>query len=368
MSAGVGSGHNRAADALNKASKLYFDNVESKWEDALKYTTRVFRACYSDSYLFVTNAFPSLWGIIYKLASNRTGGEYAKDIVKAIDQIAYHRVIKMVIKYQPDAIVCTHFLPANVILGNRGGKTSKIPVYTVITDYDAHPFWVNRAATGYFVASDEVKCLLARQNYPVEKITVTGIPTDPIFSQNSHDVSSLKTNFGLKQNVPVVLFTSGGYGSDHMKKAMERILKIKKDFQLLIIAGRNKNIQEEMEKLASSDNRVRVYGFVRNMQDFMRVSDFIVAKSGGLTVAESLAVNLPMVVYSPTPGQEERNCDYLLENGVAVKAVSLDTIDYKIKLLLDNPEKLKEMRKNARSVSNPNAAKKIIGHIIDRNK
>lgn len=366
MSAGVGSGHNRAAEAL-KNSCDSFENVESKWEDALNYTSRIFRSFYADSYILVTNKFPMLWGIIYQLAGNK-GGERAKDVIKAVDQIAYQRVINMVNDYKPDAVICTHFLPANVILTHKGGKRSKLPVYVVITDYDAHVFWINRDATGYFVAAEEIKWLVARHDYPLDKIVVTGIPTASKFSVNSYDISLLRSKLGLRQSVPTILFTSGGYGSHHMHIAMERILRIDKDYQLLVIAGKNHSVKSEIEQLSYGDKRVKVYGFVNNMDELMKASDFIVAKSGGLTVAESLAVNIPMVIFSPTQGHEERNCDYLLENGAAIKAQSIDVLDYKIKWLLDNPDRLKLMRQKSRLASNPDASHKIVSHVINQIK
>jgi processive 1,2-diacylglycerol beta-glucosyltransferase len=51
----------------------------------------------------------------------------------------------------------------------------------------------------------------------------------------------------------------------------------------------------------------------------MNAADLIVTKPGGLTTAESLAVGIGMIIVNPYPGQEMRNTDNLLEQGVAVK-------------------------------------------------
>ncbi len=362
LSVGIGSGHNRASDALHKACKLYFNNVESKWVDTLKYTPGIFRILYADSYMLYTNKTPLVWNIIYQLAINKAG-EPLKELAKAFDQVAFPGVKRMINNFQPDAVICTHFFPANIILTQKGGKRSRLPVYVVITDYDAHVFHINHDATGYFVGSEQVKSLLANHGYPKEKISVTGIPIDPQFSQYK-DISQLKASFGLRNDIPTILFTSGGYGAHHMREALGHILRIERDFQLLMIAGRNKKIQAEMQQVARNDKRIHIYGFVNNMHDFMKVSDFIVAKSGGLTVAESIASNLPMVIHSPTPGHEERNCDFLLESGAAIKAQSFDLLDYKIRLLLDHPEKLQTMRDRMRNISQPEPAKEIIKQII----
>ncbi len=364
LSAGAGAGHNRAADALDKACKLHFSSIESKWEDVLNYSPRLFRVVYADSYSFLSNRTPIIWGILYQVTDKKEK-ENSVDLSKVINQFAYNRIMKMVNDYKPDVVICTHFLPANVLLKPRGGKVPKLPVYVIVTDYTAHPLWLNRDATGYFVASEELKWLLMKRNYPGHKITITGIPIDPPFYQNSHNIQQLRTTLNLRNDTPVILFTMGGHGANLMKDGLMNILRINKKFQLVVIAGKNKRIQTEMEQIAAKDNRVHIRGFITNMQDYMRASDFVISRAGGQTVTEALAANLPMIIFSPIPGQEEANTDFILESGVAVKAPSLDVLDYKIRTLLDHPERLKTMRQEIGKIYIPESGRKIIEHAVE---
>ena len=64
-----------------------------------------------------------------------------------------------------------------------------------------------------------------------------------------------------------------------------------------------------------------------------------------------------MAVIWPIPGQEERNSDHLLEDGVAIKCNELTTIDFKIDRLLDDPARLAAMRERAFKLGRPDAAK-----------
>ena len=99
----------------------------------------------------------------------------------------------------------------------------------------------------------------------------------------------------------------------------------------------------------------------------MAASDLIITKAGGLTVSECLARGLPMVVFAPIPGEEESNADYLLEKGAAVKARSLDILDYKVMELLENPVRLDMMKRAATAVARPYAGRDLLRHVLDEN-
>ena len=77
-----------------------------------------------------------------------------------------------------------------------------------------------------------------------------------------------------------------------------------------------------------------------------------------------LALGLPMIINSPIPGQEERNADYLLEQGAALKAINAVTLEYRIHWLLDHPEQLAAMRERARRLGRPGAAVDVLQHVL----
>jgi processive 1,2-diacylglycerol beta-glucosyltransferase len=72
--------------------------------------------------------------------------------------------------------------------------------------------------------------------------------------------------------------------------------------------------------------------------------------------SEALACGTPLVLVDPVPGQEERNSDYLLEHGAAVKANHLPTLAQKVRALLDDPGRLARLKENARRLGRPRAA------------
>ncbi len=352
LAASAGAGHNRAAEALKAACAEYHPQVAVDWADALKYTPRLFRRFYEQSYLWMASHAPTLYGLMYKLTGKKVRPK-ADRLVKSYDRMSYTRLIKFVDKFRPDAVIATHFLAPNVITAHA----RHIPVYTVVTDYDVHPAWFNPAAKGYFVPIDEVKVQLARMGYPEDRIRVTGIPIHPIFSKPHGDA---RKALGLRSDLPVVLFMSGGFGVGDMETAVERLNRIEREYQLVVICGKNEALRRKVARFKSA----RVHGFVKNIQVFMEASDLAITKAGGLTVSECLAKGAPMIIYSPIPGQEERNCDYLLERGAAVKAKGIEVLDYKVAQLLAAPERLVRMKEAATAAARPFAARDILGHVM----
>jgi processive 1,2-diacylglycerol beta-glucosyltransferase len=352
LSASAGAGHNRAAEAISESARAYCPGVETAWIDSLKYTNRLFSKLYEKSYVWMASYSPSLWGILYKQAGKNSEHQKINQLIELHDRLTYRKLMEHVEEFKPDVAICTHFLPANVLLAKR----VPIPVYIVITDFDAHALWVHRKARGYFVASDEVKVQLARYGYPSEQIRTTGIPIHPVFSQETPREASPK---------PQILFMSGGFGMGHMESALERILAIPLPFSLTVVAGKNETMRKKLEKIAAG--RATVHGFVTNVHDLMGRSDLIITKAGGLTVSECLAKKLPMVIFSPIPGQEECNADYLLEHGCAVKARTLDVLDYKVLELLENPARLDMMKRACGAMARASAGRDVLRHVLDEN-
>ena len=352
LSASAGAGHNRAAEAVHESARTYCPGVETAWVDSLKYTNRLFAKLYERSYLWMASYSPTLWGALYKQAGKNVERRKLEKVIELHDRLTYRKLLGHVEEFRPDAALCTHFLPGSVLLAKKTG----IPVYFVVTDFDAHALWLNRKAAGYFVASDEVKVQLARYGYPSEKIRVTGIPIHPAFAQEPDPV---------KPDGLHLLLMSGGFGMGHLEEALERLLAIRTPFRLTVVAGKNEKMKRRLEAIAGG--RATVHGFVTNVHEMMARSDLIITKAGGLTVSECLARRLPMVIFSPIPGQEECNADYLLEHGCAVKARTLDVLDFKVMELLENPARLDMMKRACGSVARPFAGRDVLRHVLDEN-
>src|SRR5205823_4617340 len=146
-------------------------------------------------------------------------------------------------------------------------------------------------------------------------------------------------------------------GVGPIEKIFQAILSVEKPIQLVTITGRNEKLKEALGKIKAPDrHKVKVLGFTKEIDELMQVADLVVSKPGGLTTSEVLARGAVMVIVNPIPGQESRNSDYLLESGAAIKANNIATLGYKINALLQDPDRLEQLRDNARRIAKPRAA------------
>ncbi|MEO6055185.1 MAG: glycosyltransferase, partial [Chthoniobacterales bacterium] len=146
----------------------------------------------------------------------------------------------------------------------------------------------------------------------------------------------------------------------------KRVLDMPQDFQVVVLSGRNKEVQKEIERVAKgSKKKTVILGYTEDMPKLMKTANLLLSKPGGLTTAEALACGLPMVILDPVGGQEERNADMLLENGAAIKCTELTVLQYKLGQLLDNPNHLSHMAKKAALLGHPDSTREVVDTILN---
>ncbi len=365
LSVSAGAGHVRAAQAIKKTAEEQYPTVEAIHLDVMDYVPRLFRKLYAESYVKIVNNHPALWGYMYQKSDLvRSDSSPVKKLRVAIERLNTAKLKKEVKKLAPDTIVSTHFLPPELIsrLISEGYKVP--PSWVQVTDFDLHGLWVHQHMNGYFAASDEVAFRMAARGIPRESIKVTGIPIMPVFARPiSRKECALE--LGLDPAIPTVILMSGGLGIGSIDSMAEHLLKMKEDFQLIALAGKNEHLLAELKRIAGRHSKKLVpMGFTRTIERPMCASDLAVSKPGGLTTSECLAMGLPMIAISPIPGQEERNADYLMENGAGMKAHDEISVEFKIRQLMQNPKKLQQMKKNALSIARPDAAEKVLQTVL----
>ena len=93
----------------------------------------------------------------------------------------------------------------------------------------------------------------------------------------------------------------------------------------------------------------------------MDAADCIVTKPGGLTVTEALCKKLPMILVNPNPGHEERNVEFLMNNGAAVRVSPTFSVCEAVYYITRNPERLEYMSRCIELIAKPDAAERICG-------
>ena len=365
LSVGVGSGHLRAAEAVAAVCETH-PGIDRYWNlDALDYTNPLFREFYAGSYMSLTKRAPGLWGWFYEATDEPWETDTWR---KMLDYPNTGKLADLIKKEQPDVVVCTHFLPAEIVSHLIRRKKIDARLAIVVTDFHVHAMWLSRVFHRYFVPNEESKVHLAMLGFPEDRVTVSGIPVHPLFSQ-AQDVPKLRKKFGVDIGRPVVLVSAGTFGVTGAEEIVRALAFLKTPAEVVAICGRNDPLKDSVNEYVRSEAprhlHFHVQGYTTDMHEWMSVADLFVGKPGGLTTAEALTKGLPMIVYQPTPGQEEYNSDYLLENGVALTCNDLTTLAYKLDRLLNDTARLSAMREKALRLAHGDAAGTIVEVLLD---
>jgi processive 1,2-diacylglycerol beta-glucosyltransferase len=363
LSASVGNGHTIAAESLKKAFEIKKLAREIRHEDVLNFTNPLFRRLYGKAYIDLVNNMPEVLGWMYDQLDEPWKNEKRRLF---FDKLSTQPFVKMVREYAPDYVICTHFLPSEIVSDLKAKQKLDCPQAIVVTDFDMHALWLCRNFEHYFVALDETRAYLETLGFPSEKISVCGIPIDPVFSE-SKSKSAMREKYGLDAEIPVVILSLGGFGVGRIDTLFDALRSIPRPVQILAMCGRNEELKKRLESAATTNGGARIVpvGYTKAMDEYMSASDLIVGKPGGLTTCEALAKGLVFVIVNPIPGQEERNSDHLLENGAAIRSNNPATLGYKIEQLLGDPEKLKAMSRNALDFARPRAAFDIADRLTE---
>jgi len=367
--ASSGAGHKRASEAIYKAfQEEGAHGVDVRILDSLEYTNRFFKWVYPSIYLYAVHYLPSIWGFFYALFDHERLDYFVSKLRRLSNHINSKRFVQFLEDEKPDVVLCTHFFATEVISEMKRKMGFRTRLISVITDFGVHAFWVSKEVDRYVVGTEDTKMDLMRRGIWQDRIEVFGIPVDPAFSKKIQR-KEMCDKLGIRTQAFTILIVSGGFGIGPVEGLARRISKLElpgKILQLLIVCGRNLRLYEDIKGIDfDKNNHVKIYGFVENIDELMSASDIIISKSGGLTVAESLAKGLPMIIFSPIPGQEFRNCRLLVRYGTSIELNKVSQIDTVLLKMSSSPDMLDKMRQSILKIAKPYAAKDVVRMVLN---
>lgn len=358
LSASYGEGHQQAALAVRDALMEENPDLDLQIVDYLEMVhpmlNSVARYCYMKSVRFA----PALYGLFYKGTSRIAPSSL---IQRRLNHLGYEDLAEYLSAYKPDVILSTFPTPAGVVSMLKEQGLIDIPAATVITDHAIHSQWIHHYTDHYFVGSEHVKRGLMIRGVDERRISVTGIPVRPAFLA-ANNRAEVRAKLGLEDDYPTLLIMGGAYGVlGDIVQICEELFQSDRRAQLIVVCGRNEKLRQTIEQLSKdAKNPVWVFGFTREVHELMAVSDLIVTKAGGLTISEALAMELPMLLYRPIPGQETQNATFLVKSRVAVLArTRRQVLGHIDRLLRDDGTRLRRMRVNTNTIRKVTAARDI---------
>ena len=366
LSASAGSGHVRAAAAIEQVCRNRAAIGDVLNVDALTYTNQLFRRFYSKFYFQLMRNMPTLLGWFYDNLDEPWKTERMRLMLSRLNT---RPLVRMIRDFNPDITICTHFLPAEIISYLIAKEVLQARLSIVVTDLDVHAMWLSRSFHHYFVALPESREHLMMTGLPADRITVSGIPVDQAFAQ-PRDRVALCARHQVDPALPLVLVSMGAVGKVVADDLVRVLSHIKTPCQVAFICGSHQDVAERLRELVAGVKpgpvRFRVVGQTPVMHEWMQMAALLIGKPGGLTVAECMTVGLPLLIFMPIPGQEERNSDHLLENGAAAKCNQITTLAFKVDEILGDPARLQRMREAARSLGHPRAAEVVVDTLLSQ--
>jgi processive 1,2-diacylglycerol beta-glucosyltransferase len=357
LSASVGTGHLRAAEAVELALRQTAPDAFVQNIDVLTLTNAIFRRIYGRMYIDLVNHLPHFLGHMYDWMDKPRRPKYPPDRFRLIlENLNLGKLLKLLKRQDWDVIVNTHFLPAELIAALRKKRLIHTPQITVTTDLDTHRMWVNQPCEKYTTATEEGAAYLHSYGVPAEHTVVTGIPVHPVFAEPKTP-AECRSLHGLDDDRPVILQLAGGFGVGPVANLFEAICSIKTPIQVVAVAGKNPRAKKLLDAVSvPRRHRAVIFGFTDRIDELMGAADIVVSKPGGLTTSETLSRGAAMAIVNPIPGQEIRNSDWLLENSAAIKINNVPTAGMKLEALLSDPRRLAELKANSLRLGRPRAA------------
>ncbi len=359
----AGEGHNSTAKAI-QAQFETMQGVECRTLDTYEYLNKLLADTVSEGYLLSTSMVPKTYSKFYRLAEKRTKTAEDMTALRLSSNVMAKKLKRYTDVYKPDVVICTHIFAAMIVDVMKVKKMGDFVSVGIVTDFKFHPFWEECIHFDYIVTANELMNIQAfKKGYRKAQILPFGIPIKPQFAQRENQ-QTVRRRYGLDPNKFTLLLMSGSMGYGDIEKTVQTLDEIKVDFQTVVVCGNNKQAKESLDKMTFKKN-FTILGFIDYVDKLMDAADCIVTKPGGLTSSEALAKGLPMIIVNPIPGQEDRNTEFLLNNGVAMyvtKTCPMDEVIYQFFYFRD---KIANMKKNIALIGKPNATKNMCEYLYN---
>lgn len=345
FSISAGEGHNKTSLAMEKYILERDKSSMVMIVDTLTYISPLLNKVIIGSYLKVVQIKPDLYGKLYSIIDSNKRLP-SLQLSSKFNNLLCTKLGKLINDFNPDIIISTHPIPTEMLSVLKIKHGLKIPVITIITDYAPHNFWIHNGIDAYVTANDKVIDDLVQRQLDKDKVYDLGIPINPKFF-NKYDRCETLKFLNLYHNKLTFLIMGGSLGMGDILNLYKELNKIDKDFQLIILSGKNNRLYNQLIKLSSNfSKKTVVLKYTEDVHKYMQACDLLFTKPGGITITEAMISSIPLVLFSPIPGQEEKNTEFLTKNHLAIYIESIKNCNLVLQDLLLNPSLLQKMKHN----------------------
>lgn len=351
----AGEGHNQVAKVLADAYEQKGHTAEII--DTFDYVNHLLKEAVSQGYLVSSNRFKKIYGKSYSFLDKRDGDSRQSLLSRIMNGVMATKLARFMQDYAPDVVVCTHCFPAIVVSNIVERFEMDVKTVGIVTDFTMHPFWEDTSLDYYVTANELLTRQAEKKGISRGEIVPLGIPINPKFAEKV-DKQEARRQLGFEDKT-TILVMGGSMGHGKIARTIKELDTSDDDFQVVTVCGRNSRMKRKIDALELK-HRVYNFGFVTNVDLLMDASDCIITKPGGLTTSEALAKGLPMIMANPLPGQEDRNVEFLLNNGAAMMLSKTFPVDEALYQLFQNNVRLRNMCEVVAALGKPNATRDFV--------
>jgi processive 1,2-diacylglycerol beta-glucosyltransferase len=351
--ASIGSGHEMAAAAIAEQVRALAGTAVDVRQLDLMELARIPRK----RRLSAVPSMPGIGAVYDAVWGAQALGEAVAGLVRLAAPALLPHVAEQITP-TTRVVVSTHALGA--VLTAKMPKASHV---SVLTDLMPHAFWPRQAALTC-VPTTEARAALIARGFAPEQIAVTGIPVRLQFAHLPPSVQA-KASLGLSGERPVALVAAGADDPGPYAQVAHRLSGILSallgvGLMPLVLTGTDAALLEHVT--AEFGPRVLALPFSEDVATPMAAADVVVAKPGGLLIAECLACGKPLALLARGSGQERANSEYLAAHNAAfIAETDAELAD---KLASAMAGSFRPMAERAAALGLPDAARDIATRAI----
>lgn len=356
----TGNGHHIASKALCEYLKT--QGIDTQIVDAYKYFNKILSDLFEKGYLLATKYTPYMYGKFYRNIEKHDHSDSKVSWSQFCNSIVARQFARYISRQNPDLVVSTHPLASYLITRYKSKNLVNTKSIGIITDFCVHPYWEQTDMDYYVCANELIINQLVKKGIDKEKILPLGIPVATKFADKT-EKSKAREMLGIKDKKTIFIIT-GSMGYGNIEKYIHALDSMKDDFQIISVCGNNKSMKKRIDSLILK-KRIYNYGYVSNVDLMMDASDVIITKPGGLTMSEAIAKKIPVILVDPIPGQEDRNREFLINNGLAVGVSETLPLDEVLHELIHCETRRKQIIEMQTLLGNKDSSKQLGDFIID---
>ena len=326
-----GLGHYSAAEAIKQQMLAEDPTNNIQVIDFIDYMFPEFKEIIYGTFNFMVGKCHAVYNFFNEAASKHSEVPLKRTVSKRLHALLEENETDIVVSAFP---VCPQYISAyKKMFGN------KIPLYTCITDIEAHDEWITPETDVYFVSTEQTRRGLIAKGVPENKIVISGIPVRPVFETRERFISDRKE----------VLIMGGGLGLIPSIDLFLDALSRQSNVNVTIIAGNNEKLYKELKESYSG---IDIVGFTTEVDRYMKKADLIITKAGGITLFEAMHTETPLFIIRPFLSQEVGNAEYIEANNIG--RVSWDKngdVTSEIMALINDDRELHKMKRNMRKIT-----------------